>query len=70
MVVDTEKNTWRDTEDLLLYGGIYDLVYEMTGSCSRSELNLFIATKMSAIQKVEQPKSVQQKLNPGRKMRF
>lgn len=47
MVVDTEKNGWYDSrEPEKYYGGIYDLAYELTGSCNRSELNLYIATQM------------------------
>lgn len=47
MVVDTEKNGWYDSkEPERYYGGIYDLAYELTGSCNRSELNLYIATQM------------------------
>ncbi|WP_304648024.1 hypothetical protein [uncultured Duncaniella sp.] len=47
MVVDTEKNGWYDSkEPEKYYSGIYDLAYELTGSCNRSELNLYIATHM------------------------
>lgn len=47
MVVDTEKNGWYDSkEPEKYYGGIYDLAYELTGNCNRSELNLYIATQM------------------------
>ncbi len=47
MVVDTEKNGRYDSkEPEKYYGGIYDLAYELTGSCNRSELNLYIATQM------------------------
>ena len=52
MVINTETNLWRDTKSGA-YGGIYDLAYEMTGSCNMSELNMYIATQMSQIQKVE-----------------
>ena len=51
MVINVETNLWRDTKSGA-YGGIYDLAYEMTGSCNRSELNLYIAGEMSLIQKV------------------
>lgn len=37
MVINTETNLWRDTKSGA-YGGIYDLAYELTGSCSMSEL--------------------------------
>lgn len=47
MVINTETNLWRDTKSGA-YGGIYDLAYEMTGSCSMSELNRYIAGEMSA----------------------
>ena len=29
-----------------MYGGIYDLAYEIIGSANKSELNLFIASEM------------------------
>lgn len=51
MVVNIETNMWRDTKSGA-YGGIYDLAYELTGSCNRSELNMYIATEMSALQKI------------------
>lgn len=51
MVINTETNLWRDTKSGA-YGGIYDLAYEMTGSCNRSELNMYIATQMSGIQRI------------------
>ncbi len=50
MVVDTEKNGWYDSnEPEKYYGGIYDLAYDLTGSCNRSELNLYIATQMKGV---------------------
>lgn len=50
IVVDTEKNGWYDSnEPEKCYGGIYDLSYEITGSCNRSELNLFIASEMKKV---------------------
>ena len=52
MVINTETNLWRDTKSGA-YGGIYDLAYEIMGSCSMSELNRFIASEMSAIRKVD-----------------
>lgn len=52
MVINTETNLWRDTK-FGAYGGIYDLAYELTGSCNMSELNRYIAAQMSAIRKVE-----------------
>lgn len=42
MVINTETNLWRDTKSGT-YGGIYDLAYELTGSCNMSELNRYIA---------------------------
>ena len=49
MIVDAEKNGWYDSkEPEKYYGGIYDLAYELTGSCNRSELNLYIATQMKS----------------------
>lgn len=54
MIVDTEKNGWYDSkEPEKYYGGIYDLAYELTGSCNRSELNLYIATQMKNIREVK-----------------
>ena len=54
MVVDAEKNGWYDCKkNEKYYGGIYDLAYELTGSCNRSELNLYIATQMKNIQEVK-----------------
>lgn len=50
MVINTETNLWRDTKSGS-YGGIYDLAYEMTGSCNMRELNMYIAGEMSNIQK-------------------
>lgn len=52
MVVNVETNLWQDTESGA-YGGIYDLAYELTGSCNRSELNMYIAGEMSKLQKIE-----------------
>ena len=51
LVINLETNLWRDTESGA-YGGIYDLAYELTGSCNRSELNTYIAGEMSALQKI------------------
>ena len=74
MVINTETNLWRDTKSGA-YGGIYDLAYEMTGSCNMSELNRYIAGQMQGLekskdsaQKVEPPKQEQDK--PKRKMRL
>lgn len=61
MVINTETNLWRDTKSGA-YGGIYDLAYELTGSCNMSELNLYIAGQMQGLeksQKVEPPKPEQ-----------
>ena len=52
MVINTETNLWRDTKSGA-YGGIYDLAYELTGSCNMSELNRYIAAQMSSIQRAE-----------------
>ncbi len=51
MIINTETNLWRDTKSGA-YGGIYDLAYEMIGTCNRSELNTYIAGEMSALQKI------------------
>lgn len=60
MVINTETNLWRDTKSGA-YGGIYDLAYELTGSCNMSELNRYIASEMSALEK---PKEKEQKAEP------
>lgn len=77
MVINTETNLWRDTKSGA-YGGIYDLAYELTGTCNMSELNFYIAGQMGEFNKrhtvqeqkpkVEQPKPAQDK--PKRKMRL
>lgn len=70
MVINTETNLWRDTKSGA-YGGIYDLAYELTGSCNMSELNRYIAGQMQGLeksQKVEPPKQEQDK--PKRRMRL
>ena len=73
MVINTRTNLWRDTETGA-YGSIYDLAYEMTGSCNRSELNMYIATQMSALQQIsirhvpDPPK--EEPAQPKRRMRF
>ncbi len=69
MVINTETNLWRDTKSGA-YGGIYDLAYELTGSCNMSELNRYIAGQMQGLeksQKIEPPKQVDK---PKRKMRL
>lgn len=72
MVINTETNLWRDTKSGA-YGSIYDLTYELTGSCNMSELNRYIAGQMQGLEKskaekVELPK--QESPKPKRKMRF
>ena len=74
MVINTETNLWRDTKSGA-YGSIYDLAYELTGSCNMSELNRYIAGQMQGLekskekeQKVEPPK--QEPDRPKRKMRL
>lgn len=72
MVINTETNLWRDTKSGA-YGGIYDLAYELTGSCNMSELSQYIAGQMSGMeksQKVELPKQEQEPDKPKRKMRL
>lgn len=72
MVINTETNLWRDTKSGA-YGGIYDLAYELTGSCNMSELNHYIAGQMSGMeksQKVKTPKQEQESDKPKRKMRL
>ena len=54
IVVDTDANGWYDTSQPdKLYGGIYDLAYEITGSANKSELNLFIASEMKKVREVK-----------------
>lgn len=73
MVVNIQTNQWRDTKTGA-YGGIYDLAYELTGSCSMSELNHYIAGEMSGYkQRQEQPNVEPPKPEPEkspRKMRM
>ena len=79
MVVNIDTNQWRDTKSGA-YGGIYDLAYELTGSCSMSDLNFFIAGQMGKFDnrkvgqkrepKVERSKEEIPKPKPKRKMRF
>lgn len=77
MVINTETNLWRDTKSGA-YGGIYDLAYELTGSCNMSELNFYIAGQMGNFDmkneqqehKVEPPKQEQEPDKPQRKMRL
>ena len=54
IVVDTVANGWYDTQQPdKLYGGIYDLAYEIIGSANKSELNLFIASEMKKVREVK-----------------
>lgn len=74
MVINTETNLWRDTKSGA-YGGIYDLAYELTGSCNMRELNMYIAGEMSNIQKVSirqvsEKARKQETAKSKRKMRF
>ena len=75
MVVNTETNLWRDTKSGA-YGSIYDLAYELTGSCNMSELNYYIAGEMGAFDKPQQKTELKQKQEaenppkPKRKMRL
>ena len=76
MVINTETNLWRDTKSGA-YGSIYDLAYELTGSCNMSELNRYIAGQMSGMeksrameQKAEPPKVEPEPDKPKRKMRL
>lgn len=73
MVINIETNLWRDTKSGA-YGGIYDLAYELTGSCNMSELNHYIAGQMSALnkqeQKAEPPKQEPEPDKPKRRMRL
>ena len=77
MIINTETNLWRDTKSGA-YGGIYDLAYELTGTCNMSELNYYIAGQMGEFDKRktvqgQTPKVEQSRLEPEkpkRKMRF
>ena len=73
MVINTETNLWHDTKSGS-YGGIYDLAYELTGSCNMRELNMYIAVQMSNIEKVsirQMPKEPpKEDAKPKRKMRL
>lgn len=72
MVINTETNLWRDTKSCA-YGSIYDLAYELTGSCNMSELNQYIAGQMSGMeksQKVEPSKQEQEPDKSKRRMRL
>lgn len=72
MVINTETNLWRDTKSGA-YGSIYDLAYELTGSCNMSELNQYIAGQMSGMeksQKVEPSKQEQESDKSKRRMRL
>lgn len=53
IVVDTDANGWYDkAQPEKMYGGIYDLAYEIIGSANKSELNLFIASEMKKVREV------------------
>ena len=74
LVIKSETNLRRDPKSGAA-GGIYDLAYELTGSCNMRELNMYIAGEMSNIQQVsirqmpkEPPKHDPDK--PKRKMRL
>lgn len=58
IVVNIRNNTWRDTKSGA-NGGIYNLAYELTGSCNKSELNQYIAGEMNAFQKKEMQKEIE-----------
>lgn len=50
IVVDTDANGWYDkAQPEKMYGGIYDLAYEIIGRANKSELNLFIASEMKKV---------------------
>lgn len=54
IVVDTVANGWYDkAQPEKLYGGIYDLTYEIIGSANKSELNMFIASEMKKVREVK-----------------
>jgi len=54
IVVDTDANGWYDkAQPQKMYGGIYDLAYEIIGSANKSELNLFIASEIKKVRDVK-----------------
>lgn len=54
IVVDTDANGWYDkAQPEKMYGGIYDLAYEIIGSANKSELNLFIASEKKKVRDVK-----------------
>jgi hypothetical protein len=55
LVINPYTNLWRDTKSGA-YGGIYDLAYEMTGSCNMSELKGYIVDKMCDLYVAEDEK--------------
>ena len=75
MVINIETNQWRDTKSGA-YGGIYDLAYELTGSCNMSELNRYIAGEMKSYEKVKNksenpaPPKQKEEEKPKRRMRL
>ena len=76
MVINTETNLWRDTKSGS-YGSIYDLAYELTGSCNMSELNQYVAGQMSGMEKSRKVEPLKQEQEqeqehdkPKRKMRL
>lgn len=69
MVVNIETNLWRDAKTGA-NGGIYDLAYEMTGTCNCSELNMYIATEMSRLQKIGLRQEPEPTKPPKRKIRL
>lgn len=70
MVINTRTNLWRDTKTGA-NGGIYDLVYELTGCANKSELNRYIAGEMNAFQKNQMKAEVKpEPVKPKRKMRL
>ena len=62
MVINTETNLWRDTKSGA-YGSIYDLAYELTGSCNMSGLNCYIVRQIQGMEKSQkvEPSKAEQK---------
>ena len=70
MVINTETNLWRDTKSGA-YGGIYDLAYELTGSCNMSELNRYIAGQMQGLEKSQKlNRPSRSRINPNGKCAY
>lgn len=50
---ETVEVALKEAQPDKLYGAIYDLAYEISGSANKSELNLFIASQMKKVRDVK-----------------